>query len=75
MIFTSAGIRSLRIKFSQYLKADKPIAITRHKQTVGYLIPSQSMDKQKCISTNSFVDDELTQKLNELFALLAKQSK
>lgn len=39
----SVGIREFRTRLAEYLlKSDKPVAVTRHGQTVGYFIPARA---------------------------------
>jgi antitoxin (DNA-binding transcriptional repressor) of toxin-antitoxin stability system len=39
----TVGIREFRTRLAEYLlKGDRPVAITRHGQTVGYFIPAQA---------------------------------
>jgi PHD/YefM family antitoxin component YafN of YafNO toxin-antitoxin module len=39
----TVGIREFRTRLAEYiLKIDKPIAVTRHGQTVGYFIPARA---------------------------------
>lgn len=35
----SVGIREFREQLSTYLESKKPVAITRHGETIGYYIP------------------------------------
>ncbi len=35
------GIREFRAGLAEYIASHKPVAITRHGQTVGYFIPTQ----------------------------------
>jgi antitoxin (DNA-binding transcriptional repressor) of toxin-antitoxin stability system len=35
------GIREFRQDLAEYLASSKPVAVTRHGQTVGYFIPTQ----------------------------------
>lgn len=34
------GIREFRADLAQYIASDKPVAVTRHGQTVGWFIPT-----------------------------------
>lgn len=34
------GIREFRADLAEYIASDKPVAVTRHGQTVGYFIPT-----------------------------------
>jgi antitoxin (DNA-binding transcriptional repressor) of toxin-antitoxin stability system len=39
----TVGIREFRTRLADYLlKSDKPVAVTRHGQTVGYFIPARA---------------------------------
>ncbi len=35
------GIREFRADLAEYIASNKPVAVTRHGQTVGYFIPTQ----------------------------------
>jgi antitoxin (DNA-binding transcriptional repressor) of toxin-antitoxin stability system len=35
------GIREFRQDLAEYIASSKPVAVTRHGQTVGYFIPTQ----------------------------------
>ena len=35
------GMREFRDNLAKYLNSDKPIAVMRHGQTVGYFLPTQ----------------------------------
>jgi antitoxin (DNA-binding transcriptional repressor) of toxin-antitoxin stability system len=35
------GIREFRSDLAEYIASSKPVAVTRHGQTVGYFIPTQ----------------------------------
>ena len=35
------GIREFREDLAEYIASSKPVAVTRHGQTVGYFIPTQ----------------------------------
>ena len=37
---TKVGIREFRAGLAEYIASDKPVAVTRHGQTVGYFIPA-----------------------------------
>ncbi len=37
---TKVGIREFRSGLAEYIAADKPVAVTRHGQTVGFFIPT-----------------------------------
>jgi len=39
---TRVGIREFRAGLSGYIAAEKPIAVTRHGQTVGFFIPTKT---------------------------------
>ena len=39
---TKVGIREFRADIAEYIASNKPIAITRHGQTVGFFIPTHS---------------------------------
>jgi hypothetical protein len=42
MTATKVGIREFRAGLADYIDADAPIAVTRHGQTVGYFIPTNT---------------------------------
>ncbi len=37
---TKVGIREFRAGLAEYIASDKPVAVTRHGQTVGVFIPT-----------------------------------
>ncbi len=39
---TKVGIREFRADLAEYIASSTPVAVTRHGQTVGYFIPTQS---------------------------------
>ena len=39
---TKVGIREFRSDIAEYIASNKPVAITRHGQTVGFFIPTHS---------------------------------
>ena len=43
---TRVGIREFREKLSSFLESSKPVAITRHGETVGFYIPARRKRKQ-----------------------------
>jgi prevent-host-death family protein len=43
MATLSVGIREFRARLAEYLlKGDKPVAVTRHGETIGYFIPARA---------------------------------
>jgi hypothetical protein len=40
------GIREFREKLAGYLESDKPLAITRHGETLGFYIPAQRRSRK-----------------------------
>lgn len=40
MATTKVGIREFRADLAEYIASNKPVAVTRHGQTVGYFIPT-----------------------------------
>jgi prevent-host-death family protein len=47
MTAISVGIREFRARLSEYLlKGDKPVAVTRHGETIGYFIPARAARKE-----------------------------
>jgi antitoxin (DNA-binding transcriptional repressor) of toxin-antitoxin stability system len=43
---TKVGIREFRENLSSFLESSKPVAITRHGETVGFYIPAKRKRKQ-----------------------------
>lgn len=41
------GIREFRENLADYLESDKPLAITRHGETLGFYIPAQKRSRQE----------------------------
>ena len=41
------GIRQFREDMAEYIASNKPIAITRHGQTVGFFIPAHGQDEER----------------------------
>lgn len=39
------GIREFRERLAGYIESDKPLAITRHGETVGFYIPAQKRSR------------------------------
>lgn len=37
---TKVGIREFRTDLAEYIASSRPVAVTRHGQTVGYFIPT-----------------------------------
>jgi len=40
------GMREFRADLAEYIDSNKPVAITRHGQTVGYFIPAQGRTEE-----------------------------
>lgn len=40
------GIREFRENLADYLESGKPLAITRHGETLGFYIPAQKRDRK-----------------------------
>ena len=40
------GIREFRENLAGYLESDKPLAITRHGETLGFYIPAQKRSRE-----------------------------
>jgi hypothetical protein len=40
------GIREFRENLAGYLESDKPLAITRHGETLGFYIPAQKRNRK-----------------------------
>jgi hypothetical protein len=40
------GIREFREKLAGFLESDKPLAITRHGETLGFYIPAQKRNRR-----------------------------
>lgn len=47
---TKVGIREFRADLAEYIAGSDPVAITRHGQTVGYFIPTQTKDDAHLIA-------------------------
>jgi antitoxin (DNA-binding transcriptional repressor) of toxin-antitoxin stability system len=41
------GMREFRADLAQYIELGKPLAVTRHGQTVGYFIPTKSPSEEE----------------------------
>jgi len=39
------GIREFREKLADYIESERPLAITRHGETVGFYIPAQKRNR------------------------------
>ena len=39
---TTVGIREFRAGLADYIDSDEPVAVTRHRRTVGYFIPTHT---------------------------------
>lgn len=77
---TRVGMREFRSHLNHYLLTSRPVAITRHGETVGYYIPTRHPAKkseldelkqaafhlEKLLMSNGITEDEL---LNEFKAL------
>jgi prevent-host-death family protein len=47
MTTISVGIREFRARLAEYLlESDKPVAVTRHGETIGYFIPARAARKE-----------------------------
>ncbi len=42
MATNKVGIREFRADLAEYIASNRPVAVTRHGQTVGYFIPTPS---------------------------------
>jgi hypothetical protein len=42
---TKVGIREFRAGLAEYIASDKPVAVTRHGQTVGIFIPTPAPEQ------------------------------
>jgi antitoxin (DNA-binding transcriptional repressor) of toxin-antitoxin stability system len=74
------GIRQFRENLAGYLEAGKPLAITRHGETLGFFIPSQkrshradveamraaAKDLDAMITEWGVSEDQLMQEYNEI---------
>ncbi|MGN6230455.1 MAG: type II toxin-antitoxin system Phd/YefM family antitoxin [Trinickia sp.] len=45
MEMMKVGIREFRADLADYIASSRPIAVTRHGQTVGYFIPSEGREE------------------------------
>jgi len=82
------GIREFREKLAGYLESDKPLAITRHGETLGFYIPAQkrsraaeveamraaARDLDQMIATWGRTEDELMEEYKQI-RLSAKKRK
>ena len=51
MTATKVGIREFRAGLADYVDADARVAVSRHGQTVGYLIPGQEGPRSADVAT------------------------
>jgi len=72
---TKIGIREFRERLASFMVADKPLAITRHGDTVGYYIPTRrkaserellslreaSARIQKMLAAKGITEDEMVE--------------
>ena len=42
---TKVGVREFRAGLADYIESDKPVAVTRHGQTVGIFIPTHGRNQ------------------------------
>ena len=77
---TKIGIREFRENLSRYLESGKPLAITRHGETLGFYIPASkrsrhaevaamraaAKDLDAMIATWGASEDQLMQEVNEI---------
>jgi len=42
---TKVGVREFRASLAEYIEGTKPVAVTRHGQTVGYFIPARGQNE------------------------------
>lgn len=53
----SVGVREFRDALAEYLTSPKPLAITRHGETLGYYIPvRKKLDKKKLAALRRTVE-------------------
>ena len=61
----AVGIKEFKNKATQYLRADKPVAIERHGKLVGFYIPVAERDEQKIKKTLARFEKILKKALDE----------
>ncbi|MCE4553662.1 type II toxin-antitoxin system Phd/YefM family antitoxin [Pelomonas cellulosilytica] len=44
------GIREFRAGLAEFIASDKPVAVTRHGQTVGYFIPTHGQSEADVVA-------------------------
>lgn len=72
---TKVGIREFRSDIAEYIASDKPVAITRHGQTVGFFIPTHSHAEADVVSlkkASATLDRLLTAKSADVDAIVAE---
>lgn len=74
------GAREFRMQLATYIESQKPLAITRHGETIGYYIPTRPKPKQsdiqalrkagtkldKLIAASGAKQEEMVQEFKEL---------
>lgn len=68
MATIEVGIREFRENLASYLESGKPLAITRHGETLGFYIPAQKRDRQAQIKAMRAAAQELGQMISSLDA-------
>lgn len=56
---TKVGIREFRENLSTYLESKKPVAITRHGQTIGIYLPTRPKPSQEDIEAFRIAGEKL----------------
>lgn len=54
------GIREFREKLSDYLESTKPLAITRHGETIGFFVPARKPPEEADLEALRRAGDHLT---------------
>jgi antitoxin (DNA-binding transcriptional repressor) of toxin-antitoxin stability system len=61
----AVGIKEFKNKATQYLRAEKPVAIERHGKLVGFYIPVAERDEEKIKKSLTKFEKALKKALNE----------
>jgi hypothetical protein len=61
----AVGIKEFKNKATQYLRAEKPVAIERHSKFVGFYIPVTEHDEEKIKKSLKKFEKVLKKALNE----------
>ncbi len=61
----AVGIKEFKNKATQYLRAEKPVAIERHGKLVGFYIPVAERNEEKIKTSLNTFEKALKKALNE----------